>query len=169
MFHPILYLGTTSSWFMNIISWLLLKINVTSLVAFISVWLYVTSSSLYGFALAYLWSSHSCYFVFPCVSWTLLDIYVTSSRCACLFMSRSKLFQTFELCVSSYFKLLEFGCIPIFHIIPKSLLVYRHQLWAALMMDLGRFSVLLCIAWRQHGGLSNYFYWRLTALRHHAS
>ena len=102
MFDTILYLGTTSSWFMNILSWILLQLGVTSLVPCILVWLYVTSSRLYGCALASSWSSHSWCLLFPCVSWTFMYVSVMSSICDCLFMLRSNLFQNFGVRVSPH-------------------------------------------------------------------
>ena len=114
VFNPLLYIGTTSSWLLNLLSRILLQFGVTSIVPCISVWLYVTSSHLYGYALASLRSSHSWYFMFPCVSWTLMEVSVTSLSCACLFMSISNLFQNFRLRVSPYFKILESVCLPIF-------------------------------------------------------
>ena len=141
MFDPIFHLGTTSSWFLNLISWLLLQISVTSLVACIMVWLYVTFSHLHGYTLSTPWSLQSWYFLFPYVSWTLVDVYVASSSCACLFMSGSNLFQN-----------------SIFRIIPKSLLRALDILWGGLVTDLGRGDALLRIVWHWHGGLPNYFY-----------
>ena len=99
---PLLYLGATSSGFLNILSQVLLYFGVTLLVACISVWLYVTSSRLYGYTLASSSSSQPCNFMSPCVCWTLMDVSVTSSICACLFMSRSNLFQTFGIFVSPH-------------------------------------------------------------------
>ena len=143
---------------MHLLSWPLLNIGVTSLVDFISVWLYVTFSRTYVCAIASSWSSHSWDFLFPCVPFILLDFSLTSSICTWLFMLRSKLFQTFGLCVSPYFKLLDSVYIPIFCIIPKSLLGDWHQLWAVLLKDLGRIAALLRIVWHQNGGIKNYFY-----------
>ena len=104
VFGLLLYPGTNSLWFLNILSWLMLQNSVTSLVACISVWLYATYSRLSGYTLASLWSSHSWDLQFPCISWTLLGISVTSSKYICLFISISNLFQTFGLGVSPYFK-----------------------------------------------------------------
>ena len=118
---------------MHLLSWPLLNIGVTSLVDFISVWLYVTFSHTYVCAIASSWSSHSWDFLFPCVPFILLDFSLTSSICTWLFMLRSKLFQTFGLCVSPYFKLLDSVCLPIFCIIPKSLLIAWHKFWAGLL------------------------------------
>ena len=153
--NNILYLGTTSSWFMNLLSWLLLQLSVTSLISFISGWLYVTSSHLYGCALASLWYLQSWDFLFPCISWTLMHVYVTSSSCAWLFMSRSNLFQNFGLRMSLYFKLLDSVCLPIFRIIPKSLLGVQYQLRAGILMGIERGAALLRIVWHQHFGLPN--------------
>ena len=112
VFYPLLYPGSTSLWFLNLISWLLLQLCVTSLVACILVWLYVTSSHSYGYTLSSLWCSQSWYLLFLCVSCNFLDVSVTFFRCACLFMSRSNLFQNFGLCVSPYFKLFGLHASP---------------------------------------------------------
>ena len=73
---PLLYLGTTSSWSLNILSWLLFQISVTSLIACILVWLYATSSHLYVHALVSLWYFHYWYLLSLCLSWLRLLIYV---------------------------------------------------------------------------------------------
>ena len=65
---PLFYIGTTPLWFVNLLSWLFLQLSVTSLVICISVWLYVTTSYLYGCAITSLWYLQSWDFLFPCIS-----------------------------------------------------------------------------------------------------